>query len=84
MDYDKLSFILAGELRKQIVKELESPKSPLQLTKALKKSDSSISRSLTELEEQKIIKNLFPDKKKGRVYQLTKEGREILSSFKKQ
>jgi len=81
MNYDKLSFVLAGELRKQIVKELEIPKSPLQLTKALKKSDSSISRSLTELEEQEIIKNLFPDKKKGRIYQLTKEGKEILKKL---
>ena len=81
MDYNKLSFVLAGELRKLIVKELETPKSPLQLTKALKKSDSSISRTLKDLEEQDIIKNLFPNKRKGRIYQLTIKGKEILKNL---
>ena len=81
MDFEKLSFVLAGELRKQIIKELETPKSPLQLTKSLKRSDSSISRTLRELEENEIIQNMFPEKKKGRLYQLTKHGKEILRNI---
>lgn len=82
MDFDKLSFVLAGELRTKIIKELETPKSPLQLTKKLKTQDSSISRTLRMLEKEGIIENLFPEKKKGRIYRLTKIGKDLLKELK--
>lgn len=77
MNLKKYSFVLAGELRKKLVLALEEPKSPKQLTDAIKTQDSSIARCLRQLSEEKIVKNMFPDKKKGRIYVLTKEGEEV-------
>ena len=77
MQLDKYSFVLAGELRKKIVLALGEPKSPKQLTDEIKTQDSSIARCLGQLSEQKIVKCLFPEKKKGRIYVLSKIGKEI-------
>lgn len=77
MNLKKYSFVLAGELREKLVLALEEPKSPKQLTDTIKTQDSSIARCLGQLSKEKIVKNLFPDKKKGRIYVLTKEGEEI-------
>jgi len=78
MDYKALSFVLAGSLRQRVIKALQKPKTPSQLVKDLKTQDSSLSRTLKELEEHKIIECLFPHNKKGRIYRLTKIGEEIL------
>jgi len=83
MNLKKYSFVLAGELRKMIVLALEEPKSPKQLMDIVKTQDSSIARCLKQLSKEKIVKNLFPDKKKGRVYVLTKEGDEIRMNLRK-
>ena len=55
MDYKALSFVLAGSLRQRVIKALQKPKTPSQLVKDLKTQDSSLSRTLKELEEHKII-----------------------------
>lgn len=77
MNLKKYSFVLAGELRKKLVLALENPKSLKQLTDTIHTQDSSIARCLRQLSKEKIVKNLFPNKKKGRIYILTKEGEEI-------
>ncbi len=77
MKLEKYSFVLSGELRQKIVKLLDEPKTPKQLMDAIKTQDSSIARTLRELSEKKIAVCLFPRKKKGRLYSLTKEGKEI-------
>ncbi|HIH23458.1 TPA: helix-turn-helix transcriptional regulator, partial [Candidatus Woesearchaeota archaeon] len=55
MDYKALSFVLAGSLRQRVIKALQKPKTPSQLVKDLKTQDSSLSRTLKELEEHKMI-----------------------------
>ena len=77
MKSEKLSFVLAGELRKKIVLALDEPKTPTQLKEAIKTQDSSIARTLRELTEKGVVVCLFPKKRKGRLYQLTKEGKMI-------
>lgn len=81
MDLKKLSFVLAGELRKKIVLSLDEPKTPKQLMDAIKTQDSSIARALTELSKEKIVVCLFPKKKKGRLYSLTKGGEQIIEKL---
>ena len=83
MNLKKYSFVLAGELRNKLVLALEEPKSPKQLTDFIKTQDSSIARCLRELSREKIVKNLFPERKKGRIYVLTKEGEEIRKMIEK-
>lgn len=82
MDYDKLSFVLSGSLRQRVVGALDKPKTPAQLVKELQTQDSSLSRTLRELEERKIVECLFPDNKKGRLYRLTKQGELVAASLK--
>ena len=77
MDLERYSFVMAGELRQKIVKLLDEPKTPTQLMDNIKTQDSSIARTLRELTKEKIVVCLFPKKKKGRLYALTKEGKEI-------
>jgi len=43
-----------------------------------RQQDSSIARCLRGLEKEGIVKCLFPEKKKGRIYALTKDGGEII------
>ena len=83
MDLGKYSFVLAGRLRKQIVLLLDEPKTPTQLTDTIKTQDSSIARTLRELRKEKIIICLFPEKKKGRLYKLTKQGGDIRTKLTK-
>lgn len=78
MDYERLSFVLSGKLRQDVVRCLEKPKTPTQLAQELRKQDASISRSLRELAEQKIAYNMFPEQRKGKMYALTKTGLQIL------
>ena len=77
MNFEKYGYVLAAPTRISIVKALISEKTPLQLTKELKKSDSNISRALTELTKNGIIKCLNPNSKKGKLYALTDDGKEI-------
>lgn len=78
VNYRRLSYILSGSLRQKVVKALVKPKTPAQLTKEIGTQDSSVSRTLKELEKEKIIECLFPEKKKGRIYRLTVEGQTLL------
>ena len=84
MDLGKYSFVLAGKLRKQIVLLLDEPKTPTQLMDTIKTQDSSIARTLRELRKEKIVVCLFPEKKKGRLYKLTKQGGDIRTKLTKQ
>ena len=81
MNLEKYSFVMAGELRQKIVKLLDEPKTPTQLKDAISTQDSSIARTLRELSKEKIVVCLFPRKKKGKLYQLTKEGNQIRSKI---
>ena len=77
MDLKKYSFVLAGELRQKIVISLNEPKSPTQLVNEIGTQDSSIARVLRQLRSEKDVLCLFPKKKKGRMYDLTADGKLI-------
>jgi predicted transcriptional regulator len=81
MDLKKYGFVMAGELRKNIVKLLEEPKTPTQLKDLIKTQDSAIARCLRDLEQEKIIELINPDVRKGKVFVLTREGKEIISQI---
>jgi predicted transcriptional regulator len=81
MDLKKYGFVMAGELRKNIVKLLEEPKAPTQLKDLIKTQDSAVARCLRDLEQEEVIKLINPDVRKGKVFVLTKEGKEILKKI---
>lgn len=78
MAWKQVGFVLRSEQRKRIVLLLKSPKTPSQLAKTLKSSISNISLKLIDLEKQGIIECVNPKEKKGRIYDLTKTGKDVL------
>jgi len=82
MDWKKYSFVIRSKIRQGIVKSLETERTPSELKKELKQSDSNISRALTELNEEGIVKCLTPDERKGKVYSLSGIGKEIKEKIK--
>jgi len=77
MNIKKYAFVISAPNRQNIVMALSTEKTPTQLVKELGKQDANISRTLRELTSQKIIICLTPDNKRGRIYRLSKEGKEI-------
>jgi len=78
-DWDAVSFVLASKPRFQILLELREKKcTPSELTEKIGVSDARTSTVLKELEEQKLIKCLTPDRRKSKIFTITEKGDEIL------
>lgn len=77
MDYELLSFVKRSKRRKQIVKELSNPSTPTEIAERLGLQVSHVSRTLAEFQEREIVECKTPRAKIGRIYELTKKGREI-------
>ena len=74
-----LGFVLASEYRKKVMVALgEKPNTPSAISEKTKIYPSHISNTLNELVEKKLVVCLTPKLKKGRLYDLTKEGKKIL------
>lgn len=79
--YD-IAFLKRGLIRVQLLEKLENPKISTELAKEFKKSRSSISRTLINLEKKGFVKCLNPKDDKFRYYQITNKGKEVLKKFK--
>lgn len=75
-DYRLYSWVIRGTQRVKIIKVLSEPKTPKQLHKETKIKFSNISDNLKLMREKKIVVCLVPEKT-GRLYQLTKKGKDI-------
>jgi len=74
-----LGFVLASEYRKKVLLVLQDGESrPSTISEKTKIYSSHISKTLSELVEKKLVICTTPELKKGRLYELTKEGRSIL------
>jgi predicted transcriptional regulator len=82
MNLEKYGFVMAGKLRQKIVSLLVEPKTPTQLKDIVKTQDSTLSRCLKQLREKEIINLVNKDARKGRIYELTKDGQDIASKLK--
>lgn len=81
-----LFFVKKGKNRLKVIKALDKPMMPSELTLKIFGSTSNtsfnlVSRALAELKEKEIVEILNPKEKTGRIYQLTKEGKEVLKSL---
>jgi len=77
MNWEKYSFVKYAPLRSEVLKILDTEKTPKEIKDELHKSDSNIARALRELTKKGLVKCLTPKSKKGKIYALTKEGKEI-------
>lgn len=83
MDYSLLGFIKASKHREEIVKLLENEiLTPTEMSRTLDLHTSQVSRNLAELIEKGLVRILTPNLRKGKVYTLTKVGKECLDVLK--
>ena len=85
----QVAFVKRAKNRRKVLEALEQPAIPSELVLLVfKKSSESffatVSRSLRELEEEKLIELLNPHEKTGRMYKLTSNGRAVLSYLHKE
>ncbi len=83
MSWKDVSYVIASKTRKSIVMKLETPRTPTFLAKDLDVNLANISRALTELEKKGTVVCLTPNQKVGKIYSLTKKGKDVIAKMKK-
>ena len=81
--YDLISFVTRGKIRKKVLLNLDVPLTPTQLSEKIKTHRSTTSRTLLELEEKKLVKCITPKEKMGRFYEITSQGKKIITEISK-
>lgn len=80
--WELIGKIKSSEWRLRVLKILnESMKLPSELSKEANISTSHISEVLGNLEEMRLIECKNPSLRKGKIYSITKLGKEILSGI---
>jgi len=80
--WDIFGNIISSAYRKRVLIALEEkPKTPSMLEKELNIKIAHISRTLTELEGLKVISCLTPRLRKGRMYFITKLGKNAMKEI---
>lgn len=83
MSWDDIGFVMASKNRKAILLHLEEPKTPTILAKNIGINLANVSRALTELDDKELVVCLTPKKRVGRIYALTKKGKDTLIKIRK-
>ena len=77
-----LSLIKSSEYRYKILKVIgNNVIMPIEISKAIKIRLNHVSMYLKELKEAGLVKCLNEENKKGRLYTLTKLGKEVLEKY---
>jgi predicted transcriptional regulator len=83
MSWNDVSYVIASKTRKAIILKLDTPRTPTFLAKDLDLNLANISRAITELEDKGIVVCLTPKQKVGKIYSVTKKGKDIVSKIQK-
>ncbi len=82
--WNLVGFILGSEYRQKIIFGLEkSIKTPKQIAKETGIQINHVSNVLRELIDRELIVCKTPELRKGRLYQITEKGKEILNRINK-
>ena len=79
--YESLSYVVRGRVRLKIIKNLNKPMTPTQIANLIKNHRSTVSRTLISMKEKGLVTCLNPKQKTGRLYQLTKSGKKVLTQL---
>ena len=82
MVWELISFILSSEKREKVLKSLEYPTTPSKVSKETGVTKAHTTRILKKFEEKGMVECKTPEKRKGKVYVLTKKGVETLNKLK--
>ncbi len=83
MSWNDVSYVIASKTRKAVILKLDTPRTPTFLAKDLDLNLANISRAITELEDKGIVVCLTPKQKVGKIYSVTKKGKDIVSKIQK-
>jgi len=84
MDWAKYGHVIASEYRKKIVLCLnKTPRTPKQISKDTNLYLSHVSRVLRDLKKRQMVACLTPKLKRGKVFALTDEGKEIAENIER-
>lgn len=80
----KYPWVLASENRIEIMRALDEKQlKPTTIAEKTGIHSSNVSNYLKSLVEQDLVECISPERKKGRIYQLTAEGQEIIDKVEK-
>ena len=82
-DFQTLGRILASPNKKKILYSLNYPKTPKEITKSTNINFPTISKSIKELEELKLIEIENKEFRKGKIIKISLKGQEILKDLEK-
>ena len=80
-DIELLSWVKRSEQRQNILRFLDKPRTPTEISGEVDAHIAQVSHSLSEMCEKDLVEVLNPDAKTGRLYQLTDKGEEILENI---
>jgi predicted transcriptional regulator len=84
LDWKKYGYVVSSHYRKKVVISLlAGPKTPKQIAVEVDIYLSHVSKTLNELSSLDIVGCLTPDLRRGRVYELKKDGIEIAKYLEK-
>ncbi|MHA1765029.1 MAG: winged helix DNA-binding protein [Promethearchaeota archaeon] len=79
MNWDDVGFVLASNYRKKVIKALKKfPKTPKLISEITNIRIVHVSRTIKELTERGLVECLTPNRVKGKLFQLTEKGRDLL------
>jgi len=81
MSWKDISYIIRSKIRKAVILELRTPKTPTMLARLLKTSLPNVSRALRQLEDKGFVTCLTPEEKVGKIYSLTEKGEQVLEKI---
>lgn len=84
--WDVIGFVISSDYRVVVIRRLdEGPATPSQIASDVDVGIAHVSRVLKELRERGLVELLVPeDRKKGRVYGITTEGKNIWQTIEAQ
>jgi len=84
LEWETVSYVFSSELRLRTLVELSKSKyTPKQLSLSLKQPFSHVSKALKELRDKGLVECLTPNRKKARLYSITRSGNQVLEEINK-
>ncbi len=80
----KYRWTIASKNRTKILLELDNKRLiPTQIAEKTEINRNNVSTYLRDLRDKNLITCLFPEQKKGRLYELTEDGNKVVTKIKK-
>ncbi len=81
--WDLFGYVNASTYRKKVLQSLaKNTMTPREIERTINIKISHISRALTELKEKKLAECINPSIRKYKMYQLTKQGKDLVKRIK--